>query len=508
MSDFDVSRTKKLIRISRFDGIDASTEEYSLPLTESPLAYNVSCYGGVLRAGYSAVPYTIGSPDGAQVTELTSYAPIKTWYWYMVNALGIRDDRIVVWCGDNTSDRGAIRVLRCNTGEIYDTSFRADPDTDEVLGFCYDNGYEDDFVMFTKSGNLFVLEYNSQNSKSGRLYFIDHAVANKCSFLIRGGTSKPYVFYSKHIDPVTWYLDHEDAGQFVLDTSWGYGRPERLVAVGNDVFVMREYGITRLTVYSDRSFKSANVLTFPGRLYPETVVRIDSEIFFVTTEGVFSFDGYDLKRRLTRIYPLIDHAETPTAYAYHGKYCISAKMVSDGKTVGDEASYDLTRNALFVYDTIDEDISITRGTETAALLPVSDAAGVRHPVLVMGKGSNEYRLAELKKDSAPSHAGSIVLKGVWNIPSTDFDCTDKAKVLRKLYITTAGALDVGISVDGKQEDVYRLTGSESVKIITLNKPFERLSISLGVADERTVFVKDIRMEIELTEKYNAKQRVI
>ncbi len=507
MSDFSVSRTRKIVDISCFDGVDASTDESTLPLTKSPLAYNVSCYGGVLREGYSALPYTIGSADTAQVTTLAAYQPVKTWYWYMVNALGVRDDRIVIWCGNSTA-RGSIKVLRCNTGAVYDTTFTADPDTDEVLGFCYDNGYEDDFVMFTSSGSLFVLEYNSQDSKSDRLHFTDHAVANKCSFLIRGGTAKPYIFYSKHIDPRTWYLNHADAGQFVLDTSWGYGRPERLVAIDNAVYVMREYGITRLTVYSDRSFKSNNLITFPGRLYPETVTRIDSEIFFVTTEGVFSFDGYDLKRRLTELFPLIDKSISPRAYAYHGKYYLSAKMVSDGKTIGDEATYTLTRNALFVYDTIDGETSIMRGAEVESFLPIADAAGVRHPVLVMGKGSNEYRLEELKRASHPSRAGNIALKGVWNIPSTDFGCVEKTKVLRKLYIKTAGALDVGISVDGKAEDVYHLTGLGSVKIITLNKPFERLSVSLGVTDADTFLVRDVKMEIELTEKYNAKQRAV
>lgn len=507
MSVSTISRTKKLIEISDFEGIDAGTEESVLSITKSPLAYNVSCYGGVLREGYSAVPYTIGSTDTAQVTTLAAYQPIKTWYWYMVNALGVRDDRIVIWCGSDT-DRGAIKVLRCNTGAVYDTSFSEDPDTDEVLGFCYDNGYEDDFVMFTSSGSLFVLEYNSQESKSGRLHFTDHAVANKCSFLIRGGTSKPYVFYSKHIDPVTWYLDHDDAGQFVLDDSWNYGRPLRLIAVDNYVYVLREYGITRLTVYSDRSFKASNLVMFPGRLYPDTAVRIDSEIFFVTTEGVFSFDGYDVKRTLTELFSLIDKSIDPRAYAYQSKYYIMAKMTSDGKTIGDEAAYTLTRNAIFVYDTMDGEKTVLRGAEAESFLPVADAAGVRHPVLVMGKGSNEYRLMELKKDSLPARAGSIALKGVWNIPAVDLGSVEKIKILRKMYVRTAGAIDVSIAFDGKAPDVYHLTGLGSVKVITLNKPFERVAIGITVTDQTTFFVKDIKMEIELTEKYNAKQRAI
>lgn len=107
------------------------------------------------------------------------------------------------------------------------------------------------------------------------------------------GRSK--VWFSDELDPTNWNVSSTEGGHISMNDMLGHC--EKVISFKNYVFVFREYGITRITAYaSQESFSMQNVYISSNYIYSNTACVCGDLIYFLATDGLYSFDGVNVSK--------------------------------------------------------------------------------------------------------------------------------------------------------------------------------------------------------------------
>ena len=203
------------------------------------------------------------------------------------------------------------------------------------------------------------------------------------------------VWYTQSLDPSNIGKEDEYSGYIVLDSGIGGGC--KTMQFNESVYVFCDYGIYRVNTYAQDKPVVRLIYSGTGRINPDTIVDCGTHILFVSTEGVYKFNG-DTVLAVDELNDLLKDSNNTyaTATYFHGCYYLatSAKF-GDNKGIGCEnmSTLILKNNALIKFNLNDKTCESMRGVDVRNMLPLR--AGSEEKIICTFNSLDMYRVGEI-----------------------------------------------------------------------------------------------------------------
>lgn len=258
------------------------------------------------------------------------------------------------------------------------------------------------------------------------------------------------VLFCTIIDPAfkIWFCTDLDAGNIgqisknsgyiLLDDELGYAR--KVVSFKEDVYVFRDYGISKIT-FLQKERSVSQIYLSQTLINSNTVCVCGNMILFMTKDGVYSFNGTKVEKLSINIQDMIvGFNGGATANSLGNKYYLALKLnFNDGKTILCEQG-DYTNNALMIIDTEDSQIEIIRGVDIKSLLPVKTE--VFEKMLAIFNGEHKDKIGEIIEITS---AFGNTLSSCWESENLCVD--DKNKLFTSLSVDTNAGVQIKLKTE-------------------------------------------------------------
>lgn len=468
--------------INNFAGIDALSDENNLPLTYCSNAYNIGFRNGALTNGMGIEKAKLNNNLLPSVGAMGRKI-VKCWIYYKYNyTLNTREDRIVVLLDNNT-----VYTTLLNGGTAFtQTTMLFSSGTASALNYHF-NG-EDVFLIFGSEGGMYL--YNGTNST---FYENVPGFSSICLHYERiYGTTQQgsnRVYFSDDLDPTNWQISLSEAGYISFPDEGG--RVKKVESFNDYVFIFREYGIHRLTAYTDLTeYKLTKVFSTSNKIYAETIKVCGLKIIFLAEDGIYSFDGFVTKKIYNGVFPLIANKDYSVASYFNYKYYLATCLKNlDDSVVGDEVHGGMKNNGIISIDFDLGDVNIFRGGDVACFMPVNMSNFCELLVAF-----NNYRCAALGMISDTGTIMGSILKKFWQSPFTNLAQLDGDKILKRVYLSTNQPLKILVKGDEKWEkNIY---SSPYIQVIPVNKSGESISIAIRT-DSDILYISGMLLEFDI-----------
>jgi len=472
---------KKTIAISNFSSSQNSDDNcVNLEIEIPAKCYNLKSEKGKLISGngfsHLTLPFGQDKTTDVNFFELNplpqSLTFSKIWHYKYYSEFNGRYDYLLVAFGsDNNLYFHNIFTPDLDFNPI-GVSFNEEPvalnfivEGAEVIGF---SSTQDDFLVWFCDEIPYTVptapKFISICLHKQRLFVID----SKNDNLVR---------FSAKTNPTEWTTSNDDAGAGTIEMNDYKGELKTLLSFGDYVYVFRDFGISKITSYSSESvYYASNVYTSSHKIHCSTACICEDKIYFLQEDGLYEFDGSNVKMVPLKISNMIRDSFQNGANTcfYNKKLYIACNLnYDDGESVGCENG-EFTNNCLVEFSPETKEYSITRGVDIAHMLPIKDLFVDK--LVVLQKGSNYLwqvdnsggDLLSLKKNFS---SGKITLGDVY-----------KEKILKEISINC----DCDCKIIVKSE-----RASKTFSIVKSGKPSRLVCNMAG---------KEFSFEIESSEK--------
>lgn len=433
-------------------GIVSNIDDKSLNLSVCKLAYNCSGESYALKQieGVKSfdIPYVT---DGVSMTYSVECANdiLRAWYFKRTDyAANICDDRIILFCSDY---------------RLYEVSLTS-PSAPTAVGTLIFSEIpvavnyklnDSDVIMFSSPSDSLTV-YDGVNTP----YQVATApkIRSMCTHYERlfAIGEDNLLWFSDDLDPTNWNISLDQAGY--IEFADNKGKLLKVISFLDYVYVFRRYGITRVTAYADQTEFYVNEVYATGNIYPETVAVCGDTVYFLSKDGLYSFDGLTAKKIFSSLDGLwADDNEDASAAFVGNEYLLCCKMdFSDDDF--NETVTEVGNNAVIIFNIAIGSLKILR------------AGGLRYINAVLSEKTcgalvcladeNSKKLGEI---GGENYFGSPLTK-LYLTPEIDFGLTLEDKFIKYISLFTENEITVGICVDGEWSRFIVSSGTAYQKI--------------------------------------------
>lgn len=346
--------------------------------------------------------------------------------------------------------------------------------TGNIVGVNYHlNGYdrlilfipEQSRIMLIDTGDMGHLIEDAPN-------LVDIELHHERLFAIKEGDRKTLMF-SANLDPTNWNVTLEEAG--FIDFRDERGQILKLVSFNDYLYVFREFGVSRVSAYgSQEEFSVTHLYSSSSRIYANSVVACGDRILFFTNEGLFAFDGFSGNKINLGIENMLKNEPNHHCQAvfFEEKYYLALRMnFEDEFVVGCEKDEGYINNVLIEYDIQNGDLNILRGVDVLNLLPLKEKTISKLIAIFRGENSNKFGQLDYSGKNFDED-----LESVWTSPKTDFGHPGKLKVVKEVFIKTAGDCKIILESE-KEKKIYKVKGKDTYQRIKTNVLGQEIQIS-------------------------------
>ena len=465
--------------------VDAGNDD-GLQKNASPkLSYNFITADGALQAGYGFTE--LKSPTSTTDVENESLVTLRgteiksIWKlkWYNLSM----DENyyyIFYYNNENLICYDNLFMQRFLTLTIENTF------TEVPYATHYRSNSDDALLLSGEGGNLMVVSGDGVETIS------DAPVIKSCCshygrlFAITASAASTLV-YNEDVDIENW----TDEKTKNLDFSDERGDLNVLVAFNDYVYIFRDYGITKVSLYgADEEFAIAHQYKSDSYIFPNTISQSGDRVYFLERTGLKSFNGSSVSDVDLDCEELFTNCDQSNSFGtcFEGKYYLACKCdFGDGKAVGCESG-DYVNNALIVYDFATKHVDITRGVDINELLALNN------PYLpkLVACFRNQYKgkIGQLTRD------GKIFgtsLANLWQSVKTDFGLHGRRKRIKSFTIKSLGDCKVVISSERDSRE-YNITGKDQIQRIVANVVGNEFDIKI-VADDDEIKINNFVVKL-------------
>ncbi len=181
---------------------------------------------------------------------------------------------------------------------------------------------------------------------------------------------EPYkVLYSEDKDPSNWSVSASDAGEISFVDN--LGAVIKVFSLDNYIYVIRQKAIIKIYSSSTASnFKQSKLFVSTGKIYPQSICLCGDKIVFLSTDGLYSFDGLTAKKLYSQIDNLFaKNNSNCKAVCLDNVYYLCANIIQNSMSV--EAVIALNLNTNYV-----ENIRLISGIKCCIALDCDNLRGV------------------------------------------------------------------------------------------------------------------------------------
>ncbi len=305
---------------------------------------------------------------------------------------------------------------------------------------------EDSLIMTSGKDRMFVWDGVSDYAERvlRSPYITSMTMHYERMFATTAGESNA-VYFSDDLDPTNWNDSSLTEGGYImlLDER---GKLLKVVDFLNYVYIFREYGISRLTAYADQTeFGVVNLYVGGGRIYEGSVCPCGDTVMMLASDGLYSFDGYDVTRRLKAV----RFAPSPNASGVFsdGKYYLAANTTEGGEN-----------DTLVVYD-------MAGGTFSLSRLNIKRLCKLGSEVFAI---MSDNRIGKVTKCAA---VFGTPLEKYWESGELDFS-TPSVKTLGSVSVRSDGNASLTVTADGKSRTFGLKSGMNMIKPMLGGRTFK------------------------------------
>ena len=429
---------RKRYRFSSFRGFDADSSVNTLPCDYCEDVYNFGFEHNSLTGGAGLRKFACKCADGSEY-ELP---PVPDGYSDARIFFGrLSDENGPFECLFLSAPDKFTYIKLCDGAE-WENDIPMDRQFTSAIGYLHG---EDDLMLLGGGGDgLYVLSGKGGEFAANALAITDLCTHYERVYAVVDGT-RTSVWFSDAFDPYNWNVSLDEGGYISLDGS--LGEVLRVLSFEDYIFIFCEYGIYRLTAYADQlQFSIKRVNCDCGRIYKDTITVCGAAVMFVTSDGVYTMDGYDVAKLTDRLDEIADGAEDMRAFYCFGKYWLSFRKEHE------EGIYSFTEddgnpNVLAVTDIEKGTTEIYRGAQLSDMCVLS---GARQNCVVALSGLSDC-VAEV--DDSGSFFTNQPFR-YWAIRDVDFNEHVNKKYIVGVDYCTDTPFILGVVADGKTKEYY------------------------------------------------------
>lgn len=184
------------------------------------------------------------------------------------------------------------------------------------------------------------------------------------------GNESKQIWHTNTLDPLDIGTPSENVGLIELTDERGESR--KVVSYKGNVFVFRDYGITKISIYNN-SFNISHIYKSTSKIFANTVVVCGNSIIFLQRDGLYEFNGVSVNRYNLKIESLLGDMDNTNAYAacLQTKYYLALRCdFGDNLQIGCEKTATYKNNVLLIYDFEKNNFEIIRGIDIKRMLAV------------------------------------------------------------------------------------------------------------------------------------------
>lgn len=366
-------------------------------------------------------------------------------------------DAVSVWEYVRNSEAGELKTLMyCDdTGRIHEIKDGVNSVLEGVsfVGIPIAIGYRlygQDVVLICSPADGMAV-YNGET-----LYAVDSSpmitsmVLHYERLFVTTAGERNSVRFSDDLDPTNWAQDLQSGGFVQLID--GYGKSNKVISFLNYIYVFRDYGISRMVAYADQSeFSVSNLYVSSGRIYPRSVTVCGDRVIFLSSDGLFMFDGLSTVRILVQLKDITPNKESAVGRYHDGKYYL-AYSLQGGQN-----------DSLLVYDLVTKAVELSGGFNISAFMQGEQLAAISNGKVV-------------KVSPCGAALGESTQK-VWRVPFNAFSLPDKKKRLSEIYLETAKDVTLTVLFDGEKKS-FEVRGAEGVQRVRVGLSGRKLGVEI------------------------------
>lgn len=258
------------------------------------------------------------------------------------------------------------------------------------------------------------------------------------------------------------------------------GKLNKVILLNDYVYVIRDFGISRISVYSTSgNFDISQLYQSDSYIFPGTIASSGDKIYFLEGSGIFAFNGSSTSKINLDCDELLKNADKRNASAvcFEGKYYLSCRYdFNDGQTVGCESNPKCVNNLLLVLDLVSKKVNVLRGVDIHQLCVLNNP--YKSKVVACFNGEYCNRIGELTNDGIIFDNAT---QKIWTSVLSTLSYPEKLKRVKFLNIKTKTDCDVVITSE-KQSRTYHVYGSDKLQQIKVDVTGRELQISFKCND--------------------------
>ncbi len=454
---------------------DAST----LKIGEPHIVYNVISRDGTLKPGYGfkdvAMPISEDDLDNEVKISIRGGEVKEIWKlkWY-----------------DRSSDKNKYYLFYFNqNAEIcYDNIFNERP-----LTLYIDTTFtQTPFVAYYRYNSIDAILLSGEGQDltiitSGNLKTNENAprIISCCSHYGRlfaiTATARGKLVYSEEPDVLKWVDDKTKD----LDFSDERGDLNRIISFNDYLFVFRDFGITKVSIYgANDEFEINHMYKSDSYIYPNTIAQSGENIYFLEGNRIKVFNGSTVKDVNVDCLNVLNGCDNRHAYGecFGGKYYLACKGVfDDNKKIGCENYKDgFNNNLLVVLDLSSNHIDVVRGIDIKQMLALNN----RYKSKLVACFNNEYKdkIGELTFDGKIFDNNMVAC---WESGQTDFNVHGSLKRIKSFFIKTASDCMITLSSE-RMSKTFSLKGKDGLQKVRANVLGNLFSVKIEGAEIKCI----------------------
>lgn len=310
-----------------------------------------------------------------------------------------------------------------------------------------------DCALFFAEGGMLLLGQSS-NSLYTNVPAIISSVVHYDKFFGITNTNRNTLIYTTNLNLTEWGENENSTIEF-LDNRGSFNK---LVAFNDYVYLFREYGITKISIYTSKdNFSFTHLFTSTSKIYENSVCVCGDRVFFMTRDGLYAFNGNSVSRvgeKNDKYFKNLDNTNC-SATCLNGKYYLATKCnFDDNQIVGCEAKSSWTNNVLFEIDVDSFETNIYRGVDIRKVLAVDNP--YMSKLCACFYQDNKQRVGEL---TTQGETFGVADEKRWESFVSDFDFKSKRKKIKEIVLNTKYDCVIEIVSDEERKS-YEFSGSE------------------------------------------------
>lgn len=480
-------------------GLDAFTNQNVLDHQYSVDCYNLDFRSGALTEGlgFSNLTFPNSEEEGCQETvsqysdahNPTNYYKIAHYVDYSTDE-NKRTDKLILLTKENEFLFGRIISIYPTITRLCDVTFESKPKTCnlsiENYKYIFFFGTDQPLRAWDNHTYGTITYSNAPN-------ITDFCMHNGCGVGIVGKERDNIRIDSLALNQ--WQGNTAfDGVNVLLDSDGGYAN--RLLSFRDYVFVLRDYGITRLAYNQSSKTYAVNNLLFSGsRIYGDTACICGDKGLVLCKDGIYEFDNISAKKIDLKINKFFKGETNKYAVATFkdGIYYLACRLnFGDGQRVGCEFG-NYKNNALIAIDVATNEYYISRG------LDINDLCTIQYKSCdkVLASFESNYNLSIAQIDNSGLHFGSVMSR-FWKSPLSDIGYPDKQKLVKEISIFSKYKIKVTVFSE-KESISFWVQGKESASKIPVRIRGNKIGISILSATPK-VDISDLKITLDLLEE--------